>query len=141
MECRVLQVLLCGVSLAESLKALDIENELIMVLRLLRDESGFLVSSELVLVATIVVIGLISGMTTLRDQVLQELADVADAVSEVNQSYSYSGITGHSSSVSGSVFADLEDYCENALGASDQFGAGSVDCTQGVVPTITGLAE
>jgi Flp pilus assembly pilin Flp len=59
-----------------------------VLLRLVRDEAGFVVSAELVLVATIVVIGMITGLSTVRDQVVTELADVADAVSAVNQSYS-----------------------------------------------------
>ena len=81
--------------------------------RLWADEAGFVVSSELVLIATVMVVGLLTGMTTVRDQVVQELADVADAVSEIDQSYSYSSITGHSSSTAGSVFADQADFCDN----------------------------
>lgn len=80
--------------------------------RFMKEEAGFVVSSELVLIATIVVIGLIAGLTTLRDQVLQEIADVADAISEVNQSYSYSGVTSHTGSTAGSVFTDTEDFCD-----------------------------
>lgn len=79
---------------------------------LLRDDRGFVVSSELVLIATIVVIGLITGLVTVRDQVLTELADVADAISEVNQSYSWSGVTAHAASTAGSVFVDLTDFCD-----------------------------
>lgn len=79
---------------------------------LLRDDRGFVVSAELVLVATIVVIGLITGLVTVRDQVIQELADVADAISEINQSYSWSGVTAHAASTAGSVFQDLNDFCE-----------------------------
>lgn len=76
------------------------------------DEAGFIVSAELVLIATIMVIGLIVGMATVRDQVIQELADVAQAISNVNQSYSWSGVTGHTSSVAGSSFDDTTDFCD-----------------------------
>ena len=41
------------------------------------DEAGFIISAELVLVATILVIGLIVGMVSLRNQVVEELVDVA----------------------------------------------------------------
>src|SRR5207253_2487075 len=68
-----------------------------MLQRLWSDEAGFIVSSELVLIASIAVIGLIAGLTTVRDQVVSELADVANAIGNLNQSYSYSGLTGHSS--------------------------------------------
>lgn len=76
------------------------------------DEAGFIVSSELVLIGTILVLGVVVGLATLRDQVVQELGDLALAISNVNQSYSYSGVTGHSSSTSGTSFADLTDFCD-----------------------------
>ncbi len=76
------------------------------------DEAGFIVSSELVLIATIVVIGLIAGLAAVRDAVVGELADVGAAIGEVNQSYSFGAITGHCSSVSGSIFSDQFDFCE-----------------------------
>lgn len=83
-----------------------------MLKALLNDEAGFVVSTELVLVATILVIGLIVGQTTLRDNVVTELADTADAISAIDQSYSWSNVTGHSSSTSGSFFADAVDFCD-----------------------------
>ena len=72
-----------------------------MLSTLLKDESGFVVSTELILIATILVIGMIVGLTTLRDQVVTELSDVADAISALDQSYAYSDITGHASSTAG----------------------------------------
>lgn len=77
-----------------------------------RDDAGFVVSSELILIATISVIGLIAGLATVRDQVVSELADVANAIGHMNQSYSFSGITGHSSSTAGTIFIDLIDFCD-----------------------------
>ncbi|WP_417383592.1 Flp family type IVb pilin [Gimesia sp.] len=84
------------------------------------DENGFVVSTELVLIATVLVLGMIVGLTTLRDQVIAELADVAAAFSNSNQSYSFSGITGHSSSTSGSLFNDNTDFCD-----ADEDGSGT----------------
>ncbi|MDB4743684.1 hypothetical protein OAF98_04290 [Planctomicrobium sp.] len=83
-----------------------------MLKALLNDEAGFIVSTELVLVATILVIGLVVGQTTLRDNVVTELADTADAISAIDQSYSWSNVTGHSSSTSGSLFVDAVDFCD-----------------------------
>ncbi len=80
--------------------------------RFWRDEAGFVISSELVLVATILVIGLISGLTSVRDQVVQELGDTALAVAQVNQSYTYAGTTGHTAVTAGSVFTDETDFCD-----------------------------
>lgn len=83
-----------------------------MLKQLWNDEAGFVVSSELVLIATIVVIGLIAGLTAIRDSIVGELADVGAAVGDVNQSFSFGAITGHCSSTSGSIFEDAGDFCE-----------------------------
>ncbi|NLF67705.1 MAG: hypothetical protein GX575_01480 [Candidatus Anammoximicrobium sp.] len=77
------------------------------------DERAFVVSSELVLIATIMVIGMVVGLVTVRDQVVQELADMAAAVSRTEQAFSFSGVTGHSSSIAGSAFDDVVDFCDN----------------------------
>ena len=106
-----------------------------MIRQLWGDESGFIISSELVLVATILVIGMIVGLTTVRDQVVQELADVAGAISDVVQSYSYSTVTGHTASTAGSDFHDHNDFCDedddtNCIGG---FGSNCVDVN---VPSV-----
>src|SRR3954467_14006037 len=83
-----------------------------IVKRLWKDETGFVISTELILIATILVIGLIAGLTTLRDQVVQELGDLATAIGAINQSYSFSGVTGHTSRTAGSQYFDLIDFCD-----------------------------
>lgn len=80
--------------------------------RLWADEAGFVVSTELILVATILVIGMIVGLATVRDAVVQELADVAAAIGSVNQSYIYNEVSGHSSATAGSQFQDNTDFCD-----------------------------
>lgn len=92
--------------------------------RFWNDTTGFVISAELVLIATVLVMGLLVGIVTIRDQVIQELADVADAFSEVEQSFSFSGMTGHASSTAGTVFGDSRDYCELFIGGSDQIPGG-----------------
>ena len=83
-----------------------------MFRRLWTDDAGFVVSAELVLVATILVIGMLVGLVSVRDQVIQELADFAAAITQMNQSYSFSGITGHTSSTAGTSFNDTADFCQ-----------------------------
>ncbi|MCO6457785.1 MAG: hypothetical protein J5I93_20970 [Pirellulaceae bacterium] len=95
-----------------------------MVRRFWSDDAGFVVSTELALVATILVIGLIVGLTSIRDQVVQELADIAGMVSQLNQSYSFSAITGHHSTTAGSFGIDNVDSCDQLCG--DIGGNGSV---------------
>jgi len=96
--------------------------------RLWRGDEGFVVSAELVLIATVLVIGLLVGLVTIRDQVVQELADVADAISEVDQSFSFSGVTGHASSTSGTIFNDTHDFCEDLSGSDQHSGLAPPQC-------------
>ncbi len=95
-----------------------------LVMRLWHDEAGFVVSTELILIATIVVIGLITGLTTVRDAVVHELADVADAVSEIDQSYSWGRIDAHCSSTAGSEYVDTPDFCDTDPEGSQGNGEG-----------------
>jgi hypothetical protein len=84
------------------------------MMKLWNDEAGFVVSAELVLIATILVLGMIVGLASVRDQVVQELGDIALAFGRINQSYSFSGITGHTSATSGSQMIDRADFCDVA---------------------------
>jgi type II secretory pathway pseudopilin PulG len=84
---------------------------------LLSDENGFIVSSELILIATILVIALVVGLQTVRDAVLQELGDVGAAIGSISQDYSYGGATGHASTIYGSTFTDETDFCETSPNA------------------------
>ena len=91
-----------------------------LIKRLWNDEAGFIVSAELILISTIAVLGLIVALDSVRNAVTSELADVAGAVQNLNQSYFYANVVGHSASVAGSDFTDLSDYCdegEDTLGS------------------------
>ena len=99
--------------------------------QLWRDDMAFVVSAELVLIGTILVLGMIVGLATVRDQVVQELGDFALAIAQVNQSYSWSGITGHSSSVAGSVFLDTLDFCDNATDQGANEGPAGINVVDG----------
>ena len=83
-----------------------------MLQQLWSDESGFIVSSELILIATILVIAMVVGLQTVRDAVLQELGDVGAAIGAISQDYSYGGASSHCSSINGSAYFDAFDDCE-----------------------------
>ncbi len=53
------------------------------------DTRGFVVSSETILLATVVILGCIVGLATLRDKFVQEFGDSAAAVNRLNQSSSF----------------------------------------------------
>ena len=80
--------------------------------RLWIEQDGAIVSAEIMLIATILVIGVIVGLKSVRDSVVTELADVAQAFANINQSYSYSGVCGHAAASGGSTFTDQSDFCD-----------------------------
>jgi hypothetical protein len=84
-----------------------------MFQKLWRDETAAVVSSELVIM-TILVIGMITGLDSLRDAVIEELADTGAAEGDQNQSYTIGSVTAHSSATAGSVFVDAVDFCDGA---------------------------
>ena len=102
-----------------------------MLLKLWNDESGAILSAEIVLVATILVIGVIVGLKSVRDAVVTELADVGAAIGSINQDFSYSGVAGHAAATAGSSFADAQDFCD---GAAVSDAANSRCVTVGTVP-------
>ncbi len=102
--------------------------------QLWQDEAGFVVSSELVLIATILVIGIIAGQSALRDAVVGELADVGAAIGDVNQSFSFGAISGHCASTAGSIFSDEGDFCEIDGANNDTAGVAANCVSICVVP-------
>ncbi len=89
---------------------------------LLKDEAGFIVSAELVLVATILVIGLIVGLSSIQHAIVAELNDVGDAFGALTQGYQYGGFravksngapAGIKAITQGSLFTDTADDCDN----------------------------
>jgi hypothetical protein len=57
--------------------------------RLWRDRSGTTSPAALILLTTIVILGAIVGLVTVRDYIVQEFGDVAVALDRIDQSYSY----------------------------------------------------
>ena len=71
-------------------------------------KSGFVISAELVLISTIMVLGLLVGMVAVRDAMIGELHDMAEAFGSLNQTYSYDGTLDASlpTFTQGSTFQD-----------------------------------
>jgi len=55
------------------------------------DETGFVLSAELVIILTVAVLGIIVGLSYVQTAVVNELSDVGSAISSLNQSYAYTG--------------------------------------------------
>ena len=96
--------------------------------RLWLDEQAFVASMDLILISTILVLGLVVGLVSLRDQIVQEFGDMAVALGNLNQSYSFAAVTiadpvHRDTVVAGSSFIDQADFCE--LGTTE--GSGNND--------------
>lgn len=78
-----------------------------------RDEHGLVLSAELIVIVTIVVLGLITGLACVQQAVVGELQDLSGAFRGLNQSYGFSGFRGcfkswgQTSWTSGSRFSDV----------------------------------
>ncbi len=84
--------------------------------KLLADEAGVVLSSEIALVGTVGVLGMVVGLNAVTCAVTQELNDLASAFGAIDQSYSYRGLskTVHARA-SGSGYVDRGDNCDCAL--------------------------
>ena len=82
--------------------------------KLINDEAGFIVSAELVLIATIGVLAMVVGLSEVALNVNNELEDVGSAFGSINQSMHVQGICGHQGRSGGSCFTDKSDFCDNA---------------------------
>lgn len=80
---------------------------------LINDEAGFIVSAELVLVATVGVLAMIVGLSEVALNVNNELEDVGSAFGAINQTFCQKGILGHQGYASGTEFKDNVDHCDN----------------------------
>jgi hypothetical protein len=85
----------------------------------MNDEHGFLVSAEMVLIFTLIFCAAAVGFAVIRDSLVQELGDVAEAIGALDQSYNYRSVrapleNGNSNHArcSGSGFNDEEDDCD-----------------------------
>lgn len=85
-----------------------------LISKLWKEEHGFVVSAELVLVASIAILAMIVGLSEASVNVNNEMEDVASAVGRVNQQYFVNGQLGHMAGIDGSINIDYVDFCDRA---------------------------
>ncbi|WP_437201272.1 hypothetical protein [Planctomicrobium sp. SH664] len=96
-----------------------------LIAALQADEAGFVLSSEMVLVGSVVALGGVTAFVGARDAVSNEFTDIANAFSKLDQSYYYGGMHGggrrghYKSWTAGSGFLD-EDHREKYTEADFQ---------------------
>jgi hypothetical protein len=107
---------------------------MLSLLKALRqDESGVILSTELAIVGSVLVVGVMTGMSVLKESVNTELGELSSAINSIDQSYSFSGhrkayrIDGNSrchAFTAGSTFqnndCDQEVAQQNITGPEDQ---------------------
>src|SRR3954470_2772202 len=81
-----------------------------LMTRLWDDDCGALIATEFVFVATILVLGIITGLVAVRQAVISELTEFANAVMALSQSYSFAGQSNCLSSTAGSQATDSTDH-------------------------------
>lgn len=84
-----------------------------MLKKLWMDEGGATISAELALVGTILVIGVVVGLSAVQVAVVTELADLGAAIANLDQSYSTGGAIGHHAASAGQGFEDNTDTCDD----------------------------
>ena len=77
-----------------------------MLQQLWNDDAGYIISTEMLLIFVILVLGLIAGLANLRAAIVAELTESGLALLALNQSFSISGITGCTGSSGGSAASD-----------------------------------
>ena len=108
-----------------------------MLSRLWSDERGGVNTAEMLLLMTIMTIGTVVGSKSLRDSAVTEFADLAQALANLDQTYSFSGlsITWGSTTLTtvGSQFTDVADFCDST-DINGPHGPGS-KCVDVAMPT------
>jgi hypothetical protein len=90
-----------------------------MLIRFLNDESGVIISAEMVLVMSVAILALIVGLAEVAIAVNTELNDLSNSVGSFNQSYGVTGFHNRSYSwkfinlFNGSAFFDGHDDGDN----------------------------
>lgn len=79
------------------------------------DEAGAIIAAEFILLATLLVIGVIVGLTALRDSIVLELGDVGQAIGNTNQSFGITGTSSPTAFTAGFAFNDNMDTNDGAL--------------------------
>jgi hypothetical protein len=89
-----------------------------MLKTLWNDESGVILSAEIVLIGTILVLGMIVGLVELQCSIVAELSDLSSAFGNLDQSYQISGFGSSKGGgqfkarTYGSRYTDRADTCD-----------------------------
>jgi hypothetical protein len=77
-----------------------------MLKQLWNDDGGYIVTTEMLLIFVILVLGLIAGLANLRTAIVNELTESGLAILNLNQSFTIAGITSCTGSTGASNATD-----------------------------------
>src|SRR5690348_13486477 len=77
-----------------------------MMRKLWKDDCGALIAMEFLFVATILVIGIVVGLSAVRSAINDELTELANAILALSQGFTISGVSGCCAQVEGSQAID-----------------------------------
>ena len=89
-----------------------------MLNALWNDDLGVILSAELILIGTILVLGLVVGLVEVEAAIIGELNDMSSAFGNVSQSYQYAGFASSfapgqfKARTFGSAYNDDPDLCD-----------------------------
>jgi len=92
--------------------------------RLLRDQRGTIEVSSWFALVVMVALGLLVGLTNMRNEITQQFGDVAQALEALDQSYSYS-VNSVTSTYNDVPALDIQVPSEPPAGIDVQFAASS----------------
>ncbi len=104
-----------------------------------QDEYGVILSAEIVIIGSLLVIGLITGLTCLQQSVNGELKDLAGAIGALDQSYAYSAHRKQGFGdqccawTAGSSYINCEqktDKCTDIIGCTEPCVQGTPGCCE-----------
>jgi hypothetical protein len=74
-----------------------------------RDDCGALIATEFLFLATILGIGTVVGLASVRDAVNTELHELANTILSLSQGFTISGVTGCGAFVDGTAVVDVPE--------------------------------
>jgi Flp pilus assembly pilin Flp len=77
-----------------------------LILKWWHDDNGAVIASEYLFLATIMVVGIIVGLTNVRDAVRTEMTELANSYLALSQGYAVAGQVGCCASTDGSMAID-----------------------------------
>ena len=98
----------------------------VLLKQLWRDETGAVGSAEVMFIMTLMCIGMLVGIKSLRDAAVTEFADFGQALSNLDQSYSFTPTPPAGGTVATSFFEDGPDFCDTPT--DDDTGTSGSKC-------------